>query len=275
MPRQVVIAAFRTVNVDSGLVGRIHPKARPRQNARVRAELGEAKKPITQTVHSVVELTKFQVGELSLSKGTVMVSLTAESQSLTTGSPEITALIAVDGKIKHKVELGKFKASQAINKTIELQDLDPLRLAGGKGKAQIRLVGSGQVLDQRTTPLRAKDPIGGLVRYFDQLAAGRGYVPKGKDRAARTAETRARLVSVSRIEIRKNQNALSNMWKGAPESTVPGKVLKYRTAKGEAASQEYKSLVESLCALESEFTRVRFQKKKSYKALCRRMRAAK
>lgn len=270
----VAVEAFKSAPLDTGLITQLNPRMRPRSKAKLIAAVAGVKIPVETEVHSVVEIADFRIESLELSQSKAAIVVGVKSLS-TQPAPDVTVAVAMNGKLQTRVPLGTVEPGKSLQRKIELTTLDPMQFNPSKSALQIRIYQGKSALDGSALPMKVAEPTNEIVRYYDLLANGEGYVPEGTTREARLAAVEKRLLGFAAAEIRKNAGSLTNLWKLRPEKTIPGRLLRFRRAESEQAKQSYARLGEGLCALDESFTKVQYKKKKTYRELCERVRDGK
>lgn len=269
--KQVKVAGFKKQSLESDVVAQVDPKLYPRKEATLTIHVGDQQAQVPFTVRQVVEIDQVELDDLAPAEGRGSLHVVLVNPTTRKSRSTKVVVRAEDQTIANE-HVASLDPGETRDVAVAFEKIDPLALMKGL-PTELELSRSDTVLQSWKYEVQPDQSDSVLLHYFDLLAYGDGYVPKGTKLDEQIERARSLILERGRVDIKSHQGKWRNIWKVDARSTMVGRVIENFETASEEAKPHYNALLDNMCRLTTEFSGMHFRKRSAYQALCTRARA--
>ena len=231
-----VIARLAARQYNTRILGVIDPALLTRARAHIDLMVNGVRTSHSESVYNQIGLNGVQ-HQIDILRGEGTIDISLANLSTVKSAGAVTVNLAI-GNVSVTGSAASLAGHEAKTVTLNIAGLDPLTLITTGLTGNFQLMMNNQLQESGRLVVKSENTAANLVRYFDQLATGRGVIGSAASLDARIGEVAAMIMAINHKEVTSDFDG--NPWKTIPPSSILDSVVAlYKAAPQTPASAAY------------------------------------
>jgi hypothetical protein len=269
------VGRLQTVHLTAANVAQIDPSLQNGATASVTISVNGITASLNDEIQNMIQLASMTPA-ISATDGTGQIQFTVQNIATVRTPGTVSATLSLNGQAVTTSQLGFLDPGASTGAVLSFSGVDPLSFINGPETATVTVTMNGVTMESQGTALSAGQA--DLVKYFNQLANGRGFVPASVNRDDRLADVQKQLVAADDAETKAHRSG-EDIWRTQPATTVVGMcVAEFKaSAQTDASKAAWTRLAQAFWSEQTNLRKfiVNMPKRAHYDALVKQLTSAK
>ncbi|MEI7455576.1 MAG: hypothetical protein WCK93_02530 [Nitrosomonadales bacterium] len=231
-----VIGRLAARQYKTRILGTIDPALLTRASASIDLMVNGVRTSHTENVFNQIGLNGVQ-NQIDILRGAGSVAITLANLSTVHSAGLVTVNLDI-GSVAAKGNAGSLAGHEGKTVTLNIAGLDPLTLITSGLTGNIQLMMNNHLQESGSLVVKSDNTAADLVRYFDQLATGNGFIGSAASLDARIGEVAAKIMEINHGEV--SRDFEGNPWADTPPGSILANVVAtYKATPQTPASAAY------------------------------------
>lgn len=223
------ISAISSKVIVSKNIGEVLNTLEDNSNVNYVLNINGARENLWQPIKRPLSLGE-PAGNLSALDGSGIYNVVITNISTVALNGAISLELKINGVTQKTVIGAPMQPGEKKSFALDFSKIDPINWITKGFSAELLLKYNNTLFSKRAFNVSVTDTVDMMAQYYTRLINEKGFVPAGMDLSNRITEVKNFIIEKNLAEVNYYAKDGDNVYRTAPDTTVPGKVLKARTA---------------------------------------------